>query len=434
MNMKVFAVIKREYLTRVRTKGFIIGTFLFPMILVLIFGGYFIFQTVFAPSTQTYNIIDQTGRIFNEFSRMQSDTLRNGQPKYRFIKEEVTPAGLEPTVVDLQNKVLEAEIEGYIIIPEDIVDSKVISYSARNVSDFEMQESFSWSFSRIVTDMRLEDRGFPVDEIRHEMNLGRVRLKSRQVTEKGEIEKSGGASFALSYLLTYVIILMMMIYGQTLMRSVIEEKTQRITETIVSSIKPIELMLGKIAGICGLGITQLVVFGGIIILMLNYAEPIFKQFGIEAPNVLGFVKQIHFSSNVFAFMIIFFLLGFVFFSSIFAAVGAMVNTEDEGQQYQMPLMILIWIGFFIMLTVAKNPETTRAFWISLFPLFTPIVMFSRIAVSDPILPSGAYLSIFTMTASTVLLILLVAKIYRVGILMYGKKASLKEAIKWIRYR
>jgi len=434
MNMKVFAVIKREYLTRVKTKGFIIGTFLFPMILILIFGGYFIFSTVFGPSTRTYHIIDQSGRIFDEFSRIQSDTLKNGDPEYQFIREDITAEGLEPIVDGLQNRVLNKEIDGYMIIPEDIVESKTITYSARNVSDFEEQESFGRTFSWIVTNMRFENRGLPADEIRQEMNRGRVRLNTRQVTEKGEIEKSGGASFALSYLLTYVIILMMMIYGQTLMRSVIEEKTQRITETIVSSIKPIELMLGKIAGICALGITQLIVFGGIILLMLNYSESIFKQLGVDAPDVLGFVRQIHFSSNVFAFMIIFFLLGFVFFSSIFAAVGAMVNTEDEGQQYQMPLMILIWIGFFIMLTVAKNPETPRAFWVSLFPLFTPIVMFSRIAVSDPIIPSGAYLSLFTMSASTVLLIMLVAKIYRVGILMYGKKASIKEAIRWIRYK
>ena len=434
MNMKVFAVIKREYLTRVRTKGFIIGTFLFPMILILIFGGYFIFNTVFGSSTRTYHIVDQTDRIFDEFSNIQSDTLKNGDPKYHFMKEDIAAGGIEPIVDDLQNKVLNKEIDGYMIIPEDIVDSKIITYSARNVSDFEEQESFGRTFSWIVTNMRFENRGLPVDEIRQEMNRGRVRLKSRQITEKGEIEKSGGASFALSYILTYVIILMMMIYGQTLMRSVIEEKTQRITETIVSSIKPVELMLGKITGICALGITQLIIFGGIILLMLNYSEPIFKQFGVNAPDVLGFVRQIHFSSHIFAFMIIFFLLGFVFFSSIFAAVGAMVNTEDEGQQYQMPLMILIWIGFFIMLTVAKNPETSRAFWISLFPLFTPIVMFSRIAVSDPIIPSGAYLSLFTMSVSTVLLIMLVAKIYRVGILMYGKKPSLKEAIKWIRYK
>ena len=193
-------------------------------------------------------------------------------------------------------------------------------------------------------------------------------------------------------------------------------------------------MLGKITGICALGIVQLIVFGGFILLILTISEPVFQRFGVTDPGFFRLLQQIHFTPQIFGFLIVFFLLGFVFYSSIFAAVGAMVNTEDEGQQLQGPIILLIWIGFFIMLAVAKNPETAKAFWISLFPLYTPIVMFARIAVSDPIVPSGAYLSIFTMIASTVLLVMAVAKIYRVGILMYGKKPSIKEAIKWIRYK
>lgn len=435
MSRKMLAVIKREYLTRFKTKGFIIGTLLFPLILVLLFSGFFIFSAIFQPSTKTYAIMDNSDSIYNEFVRIQSDTLKSGELKYNFIKKDISKEDIENLVESLKESVINQEIDGYLIIPEDIMEKRVIVYSARNISDFEEQESFSRTFSWIVTNMRLEKKNLPADEIRNVMSDSRVKLRSMQITEKGEVEKSGGAGFALCYILSYVMILMTMIYGMMTMRSVIEEKSQRITETIVSSIRPFELMMGKIIGICGLGITQLIIFGGFILFIIAYAGAMAYQLGLDLPlEVLDFIKQIHFTPQVFGFMILFFILGFVFYSSIFAAIGAMVNTEDEGQQFQGPVIMLIWVGFFILLAIAKNPETTKAFWISLFPLYTPFLMFARIVVSDPILPSGVYLSIFTMIGSTAVLIWLVSKIYRIGILMYGKKPSLKEAIKWIRYK
>jgi len=127
-------------------------------------------------------------------------------------------------------------------------------------------------------------------------------------------------------------------------------------------------------------------------------------------------------------------MGFAFFACLYAAVGAMVNTEEEGTQYQMPIIFLVMIGYFMMFTIARNPDTSMALAISLIPPFTPIVMFTRIAVSDPIIPSGAFISIFTMVAAIGIMIWLVAKIYRVGILMYGKKPSLREVIKWLKYK
>ncbi|UCC40955.1 MAG: ABC transporter permease [Candidatus Aminicenantes bacterium] len=434
MSKKVLAIIEREYVTRAKTKGFIIGTILFPIILVLLFSGIFIVRTLFKPSTRTYYIVDQTGMIFDEFARIQSGKLKNGEPKYRFTLKKVPSDSMEASLETFQSKVMQKEIYGYLIIPEDVVESRKVRYSAKNVSDFEEQESFSRTLSWIVTNYRLKNKGLPADEIRKEMDQGKVSLVSHQVTEKGEIKKSGISSYILTYILTYVMFLMMMIYGQILMRSVIEEKSQRITESIVSAIKPLELMFGKIVGVCGLGLTQLVIFGGFMLAAVTYAEPLFRRFGLSSPEFLRIIRQLHFTAPVFGFMILFFLLGFVFYSGLYAALGAMVNTEDEGQQYQMPLIFFFIMGYFIMFTVAQNPDTARAFWVSLFPPFTPMVMFARIAVSDPMIPSGAYLSILTMVISTAILIYIVSKIYRVGILMYGKKPSIKEAIKWIRYK
>ena len=433
MNKKIFAIIGREYVTRVRTKGYIIGTLIFPVMLVLIFGGIFIFAKIFQPSTRTYYVVDQTEKIYDEFVNMLPDTLDNGSAKYIFTEKNVSPEAIGATLEEYQKLVMKKKITGYLIIPVNIIESREVKYSAQNVSDFEEQRDFRRALSRIVTNMRLENMGLSANEIRKEMSLGNIRLISRQITDEGEIEKSGVSSFVLTYFLTYIMLIMIMAYGATVMRSVIEEKSQRITETIISSIKPVELMLGKIIGICGLGITQLIIMGIFVLGAVHYGETLFLKFGVNTQEILTVVREINFSPTVFTFMILFFLLGFLFFASIFAAIGAIVNTEDEGQQFQMPIIFLVMISYFIMFSVAKNPDTPMAFWASLIPVFTPLVMFCRIAVSDPILPSGAILSIFTMTISTALLIMLVAKIYRVGILMYGKKPSIKEAIKWIRY-
>jgi len=435
ISKKVLAVIKREYITRFKTKGFIIGTLIFPVILILIFGGIFIFGSIFQPSTRDVAVIDMNGQMYNKFIRLQADSLKNGLPKYNFHKIEVYTETLDTVLAQLKHDLIVAKsIDCILIIPEDVFESKKVEYMARTVSDFEEQRSFSSSFSRIVTNHKLESMGLKADEIRKALAMSRVSVSTRQVTEKGVVEKSGVSGFALTYILTYVMLLLMMTYGQSVMRSVIEEKSQRITETIVSSIRPIELLIGKITGVCGLGLTQLTIFGIFLLGGIALAEPLFTRFGVQSPEVFALLKQVHFTPSLFGYMLLFFTLGYIFFSLIFAAVGAMVTSEEEGQQFQMPIIFLIMIGYFIMFTVAKNPETSQAFWASLIPIFTPMVMFARIAVSDPILPSGTFLSLGIMILSIVLLTMAIAKIYRVGILMYGKKATLKEAIKWLRYK
>ncbi len=433
MDKKVFAVIKREYVTRVRTKGFIIGTLLFPLMLILIFGGIFIFSVLFQPSTKSYYVVDQTGFIFRPFSEMLSDTLETGEPKYIFTEKTVSDRDIDDALKEYQGLVLSKEIDGYLVIPNDLIESRKINYSARSVSNFEEQGQMAGVISQILTNVRLESKGLSPEEIREEMMLGRVRLESLQVTEEGEIQKSGAASFGLTYVLTYIMLLMIMIYGIMMMRSVIEEKSQRITETIISSLRPIDLMVGKLVGICSLGITQLAVIGIFISLAVTYGETIFVKFGVQTPAILEIIRQVNFSPIVFGFLVLYFVMGFIFYASLYAAVGAIVNTEDEGQQFQTPIVFLIMIGFFIMFSVAQNPDTTMAYWVSLIPFVTPLVMFARITVSDPFIPDGTYLSIFTMLLSIVLMIMFVAKIYRVGILMYGKKPSIKEIIKWIRH-
>jgi len=434
MNTKIFAVIKREFGTRVRTKGFMIGTLIFPLILIFLFAGIFIFDTLFQPSTKNYYIVDQTGRVYDDFVAMLPDTLKNGEPKYLFTQVQVQTGELENEITRFAGLVLAKEIDGYFIIPEDLIVSRAVKYSGRSVSNFDEQRRFRSALRQIVTNLRFERIGLSAEEIRREMSLGWVNLESIQVTKSGEVQKDSRGSFFLAYILAFIIYFSIIIYGQILMRSVIEEKSQRITETIISSMKPIELMVGKIVGICLLGIVQLGVVSIFMLVLSSFAEPIFAGLGLNIPNILNVIQQVDVSPSVLLFLLVFFFLGFIFYSTLYAVAGSIVNSEDEGQQYQMPIVFIVLIAYMTMFTVAQNPDTTMAYWVSLIPFFTPIVMFARVVASDPILPSGIFISLIVLCVSTILFIMLTAKIYRIGILMYGKKPSIKEVIKWIKYK
>lgn len=434
MNKKIWAVVSREYATRAKTKGYIIGTLMFPIIIIFLFGGIFIFGKFFQPSTQHFEVIDQTGRIYDQMVEMLPDTLKNGSLKFSFNELKPSAEEFDEVIEKLRSQVRNKQITGFIVIPEDILETKEAKYSAKNISNFEDMRKIEWAISKSCSNIRLENLGYSPEVIRREMYAGYISMVSFQVTEKGEVSKSGVSNYLLTYILTYLLMLFIMIYGQSVTASVIEEKSQRITETIISSIKPAELMMGKLIGICLLGITQLVVIGTFVYMLSAYGAPFLMKMGVQTPKLLDIIGNLQFTPVIFMFFILYFFMGYLLYSSLFAAVGSMVNTTDEGQQFLTPIIFLNIIGFFIMITVAKNPDTTAAFWASLFPFFTPSVMFARIAVSHPSLPSGAILSIFTMAISIYLIVKLVAKIYRVGILMYGKKPSLKEAWKWVKYK
>lgn len=433
MKSKVFTIIGREYLTRVRTKGFIIGTLITPLLLVLVFGGIFIFALLFKPDTKNFHVIDQSEKIFDKMAMMLDDTLSSGVPEFNWVEYKLQGNDLEAAVAELQHQVFSKKIDGYLHIPEHIIQEKKIKYAARSVSDWEEIQKIERTISQIVTDYRLIAKGVSPDSIRAEFNRGRVELITSQVTDEGEVAKSGLSSFVLTYLLAYILFLMIMIYGQMVSRSVIEEKSQRIAETIVSSVKPIELLVGKVTGICLLGLTQLVVIGLFFLLASAYAAYVFMSFGVVAPELLEVVNQINFSVSLFGYLLIYFLLGFFFYAALFAMLGSIVNTEDEAQQMQIVLIMMIIISFFMMFNAAKNPESSMAFWLSIIPFFSPVVGFARVAVSDPMLPNGVFLSVLSLAASGAGTIWLVSKIYRVGILMYGKKPSLKELLRWIRH-
>ena len=433
VSKKVFAVIKREYLTRVRTKGFIITTLLMPVLMVVFMFGVIIFEKVFKPDQKIYYVVDQTGRIFGEFERMLPDTLATGEKKYVLIEQKTGTGSLDALAAGFQQDVIDEKVDGYIVIPEDVLESRRVKYAARNISNVEEQRKLRSILSQIVTNIRLENLGLSPEDIHREMAQGRIFLDTPQITAEGEIKASGRANMVLTMFLGFLLYFLLIMSGVMVMQSVLEEKTQRITETVVASVKPFELMTGKLIGICGLGITQILVIGLFVLGIGLQSNTIFGRFGAGANDIFDIFNQINVSFTTLFFFVVFFVLGYVLYASMFVAIGAIVNTQEEAGQLQFPVILPIILQFLMFFSVSQNPDTTTAFWVSIIPFLTPILMFTRVSVMAPQIPSGAFLSIGLMILTVILMMIVVSKIYRIGILMYGKRPTIKELIKWVKY-
>ena len=430
---KVIVVIKREYLTKVRTKSFIIISLLAPVLMIFFMFGVFIFQRLFEPDQKSYYLIDQTGRIASEFIRMLPDTTETGERQYNIIVIDVGDTGLEDQLEGFRRDVLDEKVDGYIIIPEDVLESRRVTYASTNVSNVEEQGKLRGILSQIVTNIRIENLGISPEDIRREMAQGRIRLDTPRITEEGEVEASGRANILLTTVMGFLLYFLLIFTGVMLMQSVLEEKTQRITETIIASIDSFELMTGKLIGVCALGITQIIIMIVFVLGIGLNSDMILSRFGVNSTEIVDIISQIDISFSIVAFFVIYFILGYLLYASMFAAIGAIVNTTEEAGQLQFFVIMPIIIQIIMLFSVSQNPGTDTAYWVSLFPFFTPILMFARVSVMSPQIPDGAYLSIFVMLATVILMLKLVSKIYRVGILMYGKRPSLKELIKWVRY-
>jgi len=433
ISKKILAVFKREYFIRVKSKGFIIGIFALPVIILFGIIVTIVLSEYYTTEQKRIYVIDQTGFIFDDFVLQFPDTLDNGDLIYDFIKKDVQAVEEEAVFETIQKEVIDEVVDGYIYIPSDLVESRRLRYAARNVSINSEQRVFASAISRIIINRRLENLGLSAEDIRREMQLGQVRIDTPQITDEGEVQSSGGVNFAIAYLLTFLLYISLFIFGAMMMRSVLEEKTQRITETIISSIKPFDLLSGKLAGICAVGITQLTIWGIFIYIPVTFGESIILRFAPGASEVIQFLALIHFSTFTLIMVIVLFILGFILYASMFAAIGAIVNTDDEAQQLQLFVMAPIMLQYFFFFAVVENPESSMAYWASVFPLFTPILMTARLSLLEPQIPDGFFLSIFLLIITVIAIMKLVSKIYRVGILMYGKRPSLKELIKWLKY-
>lgn len=445
---KIAAVIRREYMERVRTKAFWIGTFLIPVFFI----GYIAIQIATSRKTsgeRKIAVVDATGKLFaalerdlraREQERMkqpagQADQDQTPEEQVRaagargrrgihWVLEKREPgANLEQTKEALRKEVLDKEIHAYLILQPDLLvkDPAEAEYHSTSVSEFVTLEEMRESINRVVLKEKIARRGLP-PELSSELEK-RVQLNSFKVTAEGSTEEKGGGIYA-ALMLMFIMYMTFFMYGLQNLRGVIEEKTNRIVEIIIASVRPTELMLGKIIGIGLVGLTQYLVWS---LVAMNLSLPGIAS--LMSGTEMG-VPTIRFA--VIGYFMLFFLLGYFLYASIYTAVGAPFNTDQEAQQLAMvPGMFMVGV-WAVFPAIMNNPNGGTAVFASLFPMTAPLVMFMRTAISEP--PAWQILtSVAILILSIIAMAWVAGRIYRVGILMYGKKPTIPEILRWVRY-
>lgn len=424
---KIWYVIKREYIQIVRTKGFIIGTILGPVLMLAMMIIPILGSLATVGEQKTIGVIDLTGRLYPSLVQKLDYKMKDGRPRY--VLEDFTPRNqgqLDAARQDLHQRVLAKKLSAYIYLPANVADGGGAEFLSQHVSDFEEIRRINESLNGVVVEKRLQAEGLDPKLIaqytRH------VDLKTIKITKKGQEEDTGG-TFAVAYLLVMILYVSMFFYGAIIMRGVIEEKNNRVVEVVLSSLKPFHLMSGKLLGIAAVGFTQYVIWALFGLAASSYGGSLITSF---IPAASGF-KMPHIPAYIFVYFVLFFVLGYFLYATLYAAVGSLVNSEKEAQQLLMPVTMFLVVPILLMTFILRDPNSSFSVAMSLIPFFAPTLMLMRICVLLPPF-SQILLSIGLLLLTTAGMVWLTAKIYRVGILMYGKRPSLPEIAKWVRYK
>lgn len=424
---QIYLVLKREYLTRVKSKVFIISTLLIPLgfvaYLALIFG----IQYWESEPSQNIAIHDQTSVLAERLIGQNGERYQNMS---------------DVSVDSIRSLVQNGTIDGYILLTEDHITGEATpEFIYRGSSSMALQTSIRSELREVIREVRLEREG--VSEDVRNIFESRIALHSRKLTESGDEEEDHTAFYsALGFILGLIIFFSLFMYGTIIMRGVIEEKSNRIIEVIASSIRPIELLSGKILGITSVAITQFLIWTGLIFLITMAASPLALMLAgdaavdTEALEAAGGFDPASFQipsvpPSLVILFFIFFVLGYFLYSALFASVGSAVDSESDTQQLMMPVFLLLFIGFFLNVEVIQNPDSALSVFGSLFPFFAPMNMITRLAISNvPWWQLG--ISILLMAGTIAGTMMLSARIYRVGILQYGGSAGFRDLLRWFR--
>jgi ABC-2 type transport system permease protein len=434
---KLFAIIRREFIERVRTKAFIIGTLLVPIMMV-IFGylpGVLMNQDTRARSitlvdASTGNAGDSIAAVLR---RMKRGTGAEATNRVNLAVVKAAPGDVGRVRDSLIPRVdVEGGIDGILVLTDGGVDSGVVRYYGANVASFKEMGAMEDAISPVVRVERLIKRG--ADSAVVAAAATRFDMKTDKVTKGKLTGESGASSFFLAYIIALVMYFSLIMYGVQVMGAVLEEKSNRIVEVLISSVTPFQLMFGKVIGVAGAGLLQLAIWGVAsaagtrAMAQRSMAEAVASDGTRQSLNA-GSAGGI--SPDLIVVILVFFLLGFVLYSALYAAVGSMCSTQQETQQAAQPVTITLAIGFIMMFAMVNDPGSTLARTISFVPFFAPLIIPVRYAISP--LPLMEVLGAVASTAlGVVAVVWLAGRIYRIGILSYGKKPTFKELWLWIR--
>jgi ABC-2 type transport system permease protein len=415
---KLLAIIKREYLSRVRSKGFIIGTALSPLLMM----SFALVPLLVARSSGNQNyriaVLDQTNdaALYERLEQaLTEDNARSD--RYEVRREPALSAEeMESRQQALNQELTDKKLDGYLVLPADVLERGRAEYHAKNISNFGGSSRIRGAVNTAVIERRMAKAGI---DPAHVSRLSKS-IELERINERGERE--GGQTVVLSFVLMMILYITILVYGIMVMRGVTEEKQSRIIEVLLSSVRPFELMLGKLIGIGLVGLTQYLIWAACALLISAYA----------AAQAMTPFKMPHVPVSLMVFFVLYFLLGYFLYATLYATVGAIVSSEEDGQQMQMPVTMTIVIPMALSSLVMRNPNGLSSVILSLVPFFSPVLMFLRITIEQP--PWWQIALSLVLLVSTILgVVWLAARIYRVGVLMYGKRPTLPELAKWLRY-
>jgi len=413
MKSKALQVAKWEFLEKVKSKAFVISLVLMPVIIAImaLLPAFLVSKEDSGPVR--IGIIDGTHKLIQSLGdRMDREfRLKNDQPNY-ILQNLGLDKPLEEARAEGIRLIASERIEGYFFIPETAYDSGKVEYRSKNVGNFKIQERFSRSIEQVIVESRLLTHGLDTAMIRK--LTASVNVKSIKINDKGKESEAGfGETFATAYIGLLMLIFMVMTSGQLLVRSVVEEKSNRVVEVLLSSCTPRNLMSGKILGLSGLGILQMLVYA-----IMGVALALKTDMNLLQPEY-------------FFLTLLYAILGYLFYAAIFVAAGSPVTTEQEAQQITAYISMLLVVPFALMMLVMQNPNSLLVKVLSYIPVLTPSIMVLRISIQMPSIWE-ILATVLLMLASTAVMMWVAGKIFRVAILSYGKRPSLSEIFRWVR--
>ena len=417
----IYLVARREFLERVVRKSFILTTLLMPLFMVALMVLPAVMMMVSGPENKTIAVVDNTGVI--------SAKLVNGE-ELKFV-----------TVTEAVDKAKANEdYDAVLVLDADIVENpqNVLMFSHGSMS-MQTETAIRNQLEDIIEDVRIDRVN--IDNLKQIMEDVKVNVSMQTFDLDSTDQKS--TSSIVSYMLGLIMMMMLymfiMLYGQMVMTSIIEEKGNRVLEIVVSSVKPTHLMLGKILGIGSVAVAQIAIWAVLLLSFMKFGMPfVTDNVAAEATGdadlltIMSAITDTSYIMSLFAYLVVFLIGGYLFYSSIYAAIGSAVDNIQDASQLQSLAIVPIMLGMVFSFTVVSDPGSSLATWLSVIPFTSPLIMMARLPFGVPALEIVA--SVVVLYASTLAMVWFSAKIYRVGIFMYGKKPTFKELIRWARYK
>jgi ABC-2 type transport system permease protein len=428
---KTLVVFKREYLQAVRRKMFIFMTFAFPALMaaMMIVPSMLMMRGL---GEKHVAILDGTGKLKDAYlhppergakTDLQRMAKQREEPQsmlFEYVDHTTDP---KPYFARMSQQAKQGQLDGVLIVPADALANpdEHLKYYSRTATDFVSQEKVSSMTNHGLQRLRLQARGINADVLNRDMTD--MTLDSVQISKTGEQKKGGAANFFVGFILCALLVFPTLIYGLDVMRGIIQEKNDRVVEVLISSVSPGQLLVGKILGVAAVGLTQISVWLLMMGLLSGYGAATAIAAGV---NLSQFIRL-----GTFVYFPIFFLLAFLTFVCIYAIGGAACNSDREAQQLIAPITLLMMLPWFMLVALITSPDSTLATTMSMAPVFGPMTMYIRTIASEPP-PLQILISIVVSIATIALFMWVTAKIFRVGILSYGKRPTIPELWRWLK--